>query len=191
MKLLLRSASALALATAALSAHAVLFDFESVAAGTAVPFSYTVSGLTASFTGGSGFRVNATSPSTPGFSGRTLADNAGGYTGGLSVAFDSPLSAFSTAFGTSAPTTLTLTAFLGNVQVGTATAPSTMSAGFSSPGGTVGFSGTLFDRVAFSTPQLQMSFDNLNVTPAPTPEPSALAALGLGAFAFVNRRRRA
>lgn len=169
-----------------------LFTFENIAANTPVPFTDTVGGLTATFSGEGGVcdisLFNFTLQS-----GNALITDFCVPSGvsPIAVAFSSTLSSVSMNFAVAGDVPLTLTAFLGATEVGTTTATGTALS--SLPEGTIGFSGAPFDNFMLDS-SFAISVDNIDATTVPgiVPEPGtmslmAFAALGLVGFA---RRRR-
>ncbi len=112
------------------AAQSVLFDFDGLPAHSGLPGSYTVGGITASFSAtGQGFSIQPanTMGFTPvGFAGNCIYPNSI-YAADLLVGFSWPLTDFSILYspqelGCDDSATMRVTAYLGGVLVGTATA---------------------------------------------------------------------
>jgi hypothetical protein len=170
------------------SATIIYYTFDDVAQGTAAPFYDTRNGLTASFsTTGAVCDISSLGFSLQ--SGNALISNfcVTQATSPIDVAFSSPLTDISMDFALTAPTTLTLTAFMGGEQVGSVSA--TGSDTFF-PEGVLEFSGVQFDSLRLSTPNVAMSIDNMAATVG-TPEPSSLLLIGAAAVPlFILKFRR-
>lgn len=174
------------------AARAGTIDFESVLLGTAVPFTVTSGGISASFTSTAGFVVASSFFST--LTGHVLLD-ADPVIAPLFVAFNQPLSSISLNFAlnTINPTVpLTLSTFLGGpggTLVGTTQATGAIPPGFAFPEGLVSFAG-VFDTVRLSTSAQDFAIDNVNFTPvSAVPEPSSLLLLATGAAGVLTRMR--
>ncbi len=190
---MLRSVSLLALASCALSAHAVVIDFESTANGTATAFSSTVDGLTASFSAATpggvpsdGFSVQNSFFST--LTGHVLASGSGSDLT-LTIGFSQALDGVSLTFATQASGPLSLIAYLGGTQVGTASATGAIPSGRSFPEGTLSFSRIAFDRVVLKTTQDAFAIDNVDASPIATAVPGPVAALPFALLALKRRKR--
>ncbi len=101
----------------------------------------------------------------------------------LTIAFSAPIPEFSAAFATDdfgAPTTLTLTAYLGASVVGQVNAVGAVPARFVFPEGVIRFSGA-FDRVVLDDPASPaFALGNITVGAVPVPEPASLALIAAG-----------
>jgi len=181
-----------------LQAGVVNFDFENPAqfGGSTpgmTPFTYTIGGLTATFSSTSDPGAFVVAPSIF----QTLTGNVlFGDGGDLTIAFSSPQSSISLNFASFDTTPLLLTASLGGFGFNgnTSSATGSQPPGTDFPEGSISFSGGPFDSVLLSGPGF--SIDNVTVTSSsgqsPTPEPGSLL-LCAGAFAalsFVRLRRR-
>ncbi len=112
------------------AAQSVLFDFDSLPAHSGLPGAYTVGGITASFSAtGQGFSIQPanTMGFTPaGFAGNCIYPNSI-YASDLLIGFSTALTDFSILYapqelGCDDSATMRVTAYLGGVLVGTATA---------------------------------------------------------------------
>jgi hypothetical protein len=193
-----KCAACLALAGFALTAHAAnVFTFDADTLGTSTQFTDTVGGISATFSSPSdpgGFQIQPTIFQA--LNGNVLGDPGPAGASGipLIVTFNQDLSAiaavFATAdFGPASP--FTLTAFLGNTQVGSVTQTGFVPAGFTFPEGEIAFGGSPFNRVVFSSPAPDFAVDQLAV--APTPEPGSIWLFGFGlvGVALLLRRKTA
>ena len=121
---------AVGLSCSAAAAQGILFDFDSLPAHSGLPGSYTVGGVTASFSAtGQGFSIQPanTMGFTPvGFGGNCVYPNSV-YAADLLISFSAPLSDFSILYapqelGCDDSATMRVTAYQGGALVGTATA---------------------------------------------------------------------
>ena len=163
--LLIAAALAPAAAHATLFNGTALFDFENIAPNTPLPFSDTVNGLTATFTG------NASVCPVGGLF-ATLTGNAvvqefcaaGDQTGPLGISFSEDLSSVSFDFATAgAASTLTVQAFESGNLVSTSIFDTTVPAGYFSGEGLASVAG-VFDSLTLTSASL-LAVDNIN-TPA-------------------------
>ena len=194
----MRRRSALVLATlvsAAPTASAQTFNFETTPFGTPVPLSITNGGVTAAFASAAGFSVQ---PSFfGGLTGRVLRDDDAA-TAPLTVTFSTLLSSVSLNFGLNAvPATgsLTLLARNGATLVGSVTVAGAPPAGFVFPEGVISFTGAGFDTIVLSSTARDFAVDNIVVQPSTAiPEPGTVALFGTGLLLVSGaaaRRRRA
>jgi hypothetical protein len=180
-----------AAAQATLFDQTAVFDFENIAAGTPLPFSDTVNGLTATFTGNASVcAVGGLFVSLKGNAEVQELCAAGDQTGPLGIGFSSDLSSVSLDFATVAgPGTLTVEALENGNPVSTSTFNSTVPPGGFSGEGFASVAGT-FNSLTLTSASL-LAIDNIS-TPA-VPEPASIALLGggLAGFVLVRRRRKA
>ena len=194
---LLATATFVALVQAALltatSEAAAIINFETVSAGTSVPFSVTAGGVATTFTGAGNFHVDPIPGLSPYISGQALFNSdASGLP--LSVSFDSLLTSISLGFAVNTrndTTPFTLTALSGGTTVGIVTVLGTLPPGFEFSGGTIGFSGAAFDNIQFSSGASDFAVDDITIN-AVVPEPASLLlfASGLAGLAARTRARR-
>jgi hypothetical protein len=203
MSLWPNAARALAMATALApaAAQAVTFDFEANAQGTTTPFTDTVSGLSATFTGSAS--VCASGGLFVTLTGNVLIQehcSPNDQTGSLGISFSSDLSSVSFDFATVelVPGTagaLTVQAFENTNLVTTTVVPSTVPPGHPGGEGVASVTAT-FDRLVLTgdTTDTLLAIDNINAAvPSQAPEPTSIALLGAGlaGLVLVGRRRRA
>ncbi len=174
-----------------------IFNFENVAVGTAAPFTSTVNGLTASFSGPATV-CNVTPLNFATLSGNSLIQGffpcSSLALGPISIGFSSNLSSISFNFATgSRPTAaMTLQAFENSALVGTTVFNSSAPPGnFPNGEGLAAFSGT-FNNIVLST-AFTLAVDNINATTATTgvPEPASLSMLAAGGMILAGLARRA
>jgi hypothetical protein len=138
------------------------FDFEPVNTGVFTPFTYTVGGLTATFSSPldiTGPRFSVQSSATTFFnlslfSGKYLYPNGLGVAP-LVIRFNRPVANISLTFATAEfhiASRLFLSAYLGATAAGTVSAPGAYIAGDTYPQGTISFGAAVFDRVELSVP---------------------------------------
>jgi hypothetical protein len=181
------------MAAVAPSAAAQTFDFETTPAFTAVPFSATSGGLTATFTSPLGFMVQPSPFST--LTGRVLLESDP-TAGPLTITFSAPLTGISLLFGLNAPfapASLTLQALMGVTVVGSTSAPGVVPPGFIFPEGSLAFSGATFNSVMLSSTAPDFAIDDIVARQATVvPEPATVWLFGCGALLVVGvaRRRR-
>ena len=180
MRLWVKSACAFVMAAALVpaAAQATLFDFENIAAGTPLPFSDTVNGLTANFSG------QASVCNTGAFF-QTLMGNTsiqqfcnnpanGDQTGPLGISFSSDLSSVSFNFATfGGDSTLTVEALENGNPVSTSTFNSSIPPGQSVDEGFASVFGTFNMLVLTGGSGALLAIDNIS-TPA-VPEPASFA----------------
>ncbi len=194
----MRRRSALVLATlvsAAPTASAQTFNFETTPFGTPVPLSITNGGVTAAFASAASFSVQPSFFS--GLTGRILRDDDAA-TGPLTITFSTLLSSVSLNFGLNAvPATgnVTLLARSGATLVGSVTVAGAPPAGFLFPEGVIAFTGAEFDTIVLSSTARDFAVDNIVVQPSTAiPEPGTVALFGTGLLLVAGaaaRRRRA
>ncbi len=171
----------------------VIFDFESDPSNLTTPFSNTVNGRSATFTG------NASVCDSGGIfqslSGNVLIQGFCGpstETGPISLSFSSNLTNVVLTFATPASMgTLTLAAFEDGTAAGSMQFASTLPNGRSNGEGSANFSG-MFNRLTLSSTS-PLALDNIKITSAPVPEPASLgtAVLGsIGLLAALARRHK-
>ncbi len=196
-------AACLFCAAAPVQAQSSVFDFESVALGTATSFTDINNGLAATFSTPSdpgGFAVGSSFFQT--LTGNILASPgpAGQSHVPLDITFDQPLSSFSLNYATddfqSAASPITMSLYSGGLSgtlIGSMTETGVVPAGGFYPEGVFSFSGgQAFDAVSLSAaPTHYFAVDNLKCRGA-VPEASPLALLGLGlpALGLLARRAR-
>jgi hypothetical protein len=202
MSLCVKSASALAMAAALLpaAAHATLFNgtavfnFENIAAGTPLPFTETINGLSATFTG------NASICNSGGLfvtlSGNVSIQQFCGpntETGPLKISFSEDLSSVSFNFATvGGANSLTVEALENGTPVSTSTFNSSIPPGQFADEGFAALSG-IFNMLVLTggSSTTLLAIDNIS-TPA-VPEPASIVLLGaaLCGFGILRRRRTA
>jgi len=167
------------------NAQSVVFDFDSLPAGSGLPAGYSVGGITASFSAtGQGFSIQPanTMGFTPvGFGGNCIYPNSV-FAADLLIGFSTPLTDFSILYapqelGCDDSATMRVTAHLGGALVGTATA--TAASPGTWPTETLAFSSAQpFDSVVVhydAHPPICQDWgpiflaDNMQVTPLPPP----------------------
>ncbi len=180
----MRRRSALILATlmsAAPTASAQTFNFETTPFGTPVPLSITNGGVTAAFASAAGFSVQPTF--FGGLTGRVLRDDDAA-TSPLTITFSTLLSSVSLNFGLNivpAAGNFTLVARHGATLVGTVTVAGAPPPGFLFPEGVVSFTGATFDTIVLSSTARDFAVDNIVVQPSTAiPEPGTVALFGTG-----------
>jgi hypothetical protein len=200
IRLWVNSACAFVMAAALVpaAAQATLFDFENIAAGTPTPFSDTVDGLTANFSG------QASVCNTGGLF-VTLMGNAsiqqfcnnpanGDQTGPLGISFSSDLSSVSFNFATlGGDSTLTVETLENGNPVSTSTFIASIPPGQLFDEGFASIAGTFNMLVLTGGSGALLAIDNISTPAAATPEPASIALLGaaLAGFGILRRRRTA
>ena len=192
IRALLRIACVNLIALGAFRVEAVsVFDFESDS-GKTVPFTDTVGGLSATFTG-TGSVCNVSDLGFARLSGNALIQNfciGSAVPNPISISFSADLANISFDFATEGgASTLSLTAFENGTAVGSMDFSSVVPPGRALGEGVASFAG-LFNKVTFSVapPGFAMAVDNVTATPAPlaTPEPGTLAMVGLACLPLVG-----
>jgi hypothetical protein len=182
-----------AAAQATLFTQTALFDFEDIAAGTPLPFSDTVNGLTATFTGNAS--VCASGGLFVTLTGNVLIQefcSPNTQTGPLAISFSEDLSSVSFNFATvGGANSLTVEALENGSPVSTSTFASGIPPGQFADEGFAAVYGTFDMLVLTGGAGALLAIDNIS-TPA-VPEPSSVALLGgaLPGLAVVLRRRKA
>jgi hypothetical protein len=193
LSLWVKSGRALAMAAALVpaAAQATLFDFENIAAGTPLPFSDTVNGLTANFSGqasvcaSGGLFVTLTGNISIQ---ELCSPNA--QTGPLGISFSEDLSSVSFDFATAGVAgTLTVQAFENGNLVSTSVFDTTIPAGHFSGEGLASIAG-MFNSLTLTSASL-LAIDNISTPAVPEPASIALLGMGLAGFVLVRRRRKA
>jgi hypothetical protein len=182
-----------AAAQATLYNQTAVFDFEDIAAGTPLPFSDTVNGLTATFTGSAS--VCAAGGLFVTLSGNVeiqdLCNNPanGDQSGPLGIAFSEDLSSVSLDFATAGVAgTLTVQAFENGNLVSTSVFDTTIPAGFFSGEGLASVAG-MFNSLTLTSASL-LAIDNISTPAVPEPASIALLGTGLASLVLVLRRRK-
>jgi hypothetical protein len=193
-----KAGRALAMAAALLpaAAHATLFNgtavfnFENIAAGTPLPFTETINGLSATFTG------NASICNSGGLfvtlSGNVSIQQFCGpntETGPLKISFSEDLSSVSFNFATvGGANSLTVEALANGTPVSTSTFNSGIPPGQFADEGFAALSGIFNMLVLTGGGGALLAIDNIS-TPA-VPEPASLGLLGMGLASLVLLRLR-
>lgn len=172
-----------------------IFTFETNSSGTTAPFTDTVGGLSATFTGQASV-CNITGLGFVTLSGNALIQDfcVTGQSGALSISFSANLSSISLDFATAGGAgTLTLNAFENGAAAGTSTFSSSVPSGGFDGEGLASFSG-LFNSLTLTSSDL-LALDNVDAalpsTTTGTPEPNSIKAAGLGvAFLLLLLYRR-
>jgi hypothetical protein len=194
--------TAAAISVACASAQAsILFDFENITTGSAVPFSDTVSGVTAKFSSPDANRFYVSNPHTQlgfypqGFSGNAIMPRST-TSEDLRVGFsqlvtDCSLRYAVDEYGPDTSAVMRISAYKGGSLVGTATAQAILDSGNQNwPAATLSFSSSsAFDSIVVHYETRPsggenvnpiFAVDNVQVTLAPIPEPSgAPVVIGL------------
>jgi hypothetical protein len=180
----------MAAAVAPAAAQAVTFDFEANTPGTTTPFTDTVGGLSATFTG-------QASVCASGGLFHTLTANVLiqdlcviNQSGPLGVSLYSDLSTASFDFATAGGVaSLTVQAFENANLVSTSTFTSSVPPGFFNGEGLASVTGT-FNRLVLTSADI-LAIDNINATPQTgVSEPASMSLLGAGLCALILARRR-
>jgi hypothetical protein len=168
-----------------------IYDFENITAGTATPFTDTVNGLSATFTGSAS--VCGSLGLFSSLTGNVLIQSLCGpstESGPITIAFSSNLTRITFDFATSAGAfPITFSAFEDSNLVGSTSFPSSLPPGSFNGEGVGTFSGT-FNRVVINNPTSLLALDNINAASTAVPEPAALALLGAGLLILTVPTRR-
>jgi len=185
--------AAMFLGLSSISSGAV-FNFDTIASGTAMPFTSTVGGLTASVSGGGGvckttlldFALQSGNSAITGY-----CSAGAGSTTEIDIGFSQLLSGVFLDFALVVTDTLTLTAYSGGSSVGEVSSSGSIIPGHGFFEGTLAFSAGNFDSIKLTTTTSQISIDNVDATiaNAAVPEPVSILLLGTGLFGLFVRSR--
>jgi len=187
--------SLLAVALALPAAASPIFTFDNVVVGTAVPFSSTSEGITATFSSPDGPAFFVTPAFFSTLSGNVLLD-ADPAQHAVGVTLSAPFDVINLLFALNGPatSTFTLTALLGGLGgaiVGAATATGTIpgAGGFVFPEGQIAFNGALFDAIRLTSSAQDFAIDRVALSsPTLVPEPATLFLVALGSVVIASRR---
>jgi hypothetical protein len=175
-------------------AGTVTFDFDSgTPSSTSTPFTYTLGGVTASFSAvgdpGSYMIIDSQGLFVT-LSGNILTSTTTPV-GDLTISFDSPQSSITLDFVEADTSTVILTAMLGGKFVGASNATGSQPPGNDFPENALGFNSATFDSVVISTASATLGLDNISVTgaAASVPEPGSFL-LGGGVLAILSLASR-
>jgi len=190
--------AAMFLGLSSISSGAV-FNFDTIASGTAMPFTSTVGGLTASVSGGGGvckttlldFALQSGNSAITGYCSTGAGSTSS--TTEIDIGFSQLLSGVFLDFALVVTDTLTLTAYSGASSVGTVSSSGSIIPGHGFFEGTLAFSAGNFDSIKLTTTTSQISIDNVDaaVARAAVPEPVSILLLGTGLLGLVVRSRSA
>jgi len=172
-----------------------IYDFENITAGTSTPFTDTVNGLSATFTGSASVCESLGIFSS--LTGNVLIQHLCGpptESGPITIAFSSNLTRITFDFATAGVAVpIMFSAFEDSTLVGSTTFTSSFPPGAFNGEGLGTFSGT-FNRVVINNPSSPLALDNIDAASTAVPEPAALALLGAGlvivAVATRHKRRQ-
>ena len=184
------------------AAVAAPYGFEDQPIGVQTPFTASIEGILASFTGPAGadpgaFEVSYNSSSSP-FPApyRTLTNafltvgpSFAAIGAPLRIAFSTPVSAISFLFALDDPANATAITLATNAG-GIATARGALAPGYRYPEGVLTFSGAAFTAVTLTSTAPDFQIDGLSVSATAVPEPAGLAAVGVGLAGLAGLRRR-
>ncbi len=177
-------------------AGTVTFDFDSGSpSSTTTPFTYTLGGLTASFSAvgdpGSYMIIDSGGLFVT-LSGNVLTSTTTPV-GDLTISFSAPQSSITLDFVAADTSPVNLTAMLGGKSVGTSNVAGSQPPGNDFPENVLSFNSGTFDSVVLSTASGTLAIDNISVTDPPAaPEPGSFL-LGGGVLAILavgSRLRR-
>ena len=177
-----------------LTGSAAVFTFESLPLSTATPFDDTSDGITASFTSpdAAAFSIS------PGLlfstlSGQVLQEVPSPTMHTLQIAFDTPLQSITLQFALNGAQshTLSIEAWRGSTQVGSASAFGTIPPLGLFPEGTLSFNAGAFDMVQLISTAEDFAVDNIDAVVIPEPASVVLTVAALAALLTASGKRKA